>query len=345
MAEMKYQYLKPEDVQHFLQHGWLRVSDALKQEYVDRWMADMWTRIGYDQSDKSTWHTEYMHIPRHREIRHEDFSPKGWAAICDLVGGEDRLHNLYERWVGDQFVCNFGSAERTSQVEEPVKSRKTWHIDNDWFRHFLDSSNVALTVIHCFTDIPKRGGGTILCEDGLKGAKAAACFDPPYHNTGTFDIIQTCQTFTTLEAKAGDVILLHGLLPHTNSLNYLHYARIITNPHACLKAPLNFNRVDGNYSLVEQAILERLGRKSLPEWKITRERANYHPRTDGFRRARVREELDNLVAAAKAKGLDESYVDSIHLRGEAAIREHERRHAYDLPLGPHGLRMDPLKMA
>jgi hypothetical protein len=72
-------------------------------------------------------------------------------------------------------------------------------------------------------------------------------FDPPYHNTGTFDIIQKCERFSTLEAKAGDVILLHGLLPHTNSLNYLHYARIITNPHACLKEPLNFNREDGNY--------------------------------------------------------------------------------------------------
>jgi hypothetical protein len=52
-----------------------------------------------------------------------------------------------------------------------------------------------------------------------------------------------------------------------------------------------------------------------------------------------------LVAAAKAKGLDESHVESIHLRGEAALKEHERRHGYDLPLGPHGVRMDPLKMA
>jgi hypothetical protein len=209
MAEMKYQYLKPEDVQHFLQHGWLRVPDALKQEYVDRWIADMWTRIGYNPNDKSTWHTEYMHIPRHREIRHEDFSPKGWAAICDLVGGEDRLHDLYERWVGDQFVCNFGAAERTSQVEEPVKSRKTWHIDNDWFRQFLDSSNVALTVIHCFTDIPKRGGGTILCEDGLKSAKAAAC-------ACVANAEQVCASISTITQK---VSILHTTIPALSTLS------------------------------------------------------------------------------------------------------------------------------
>lgn len=166
----KYKFLKQEDVDHFLEHGWLRIPDAVPQKYIDAWVPDVFTRCGYDPNDKSTWDTEYMHIPRHREVRHEEFSPKGWAAICDLCGGEDRMHELYERWVGDQFVCNFGSEERAKMVEEePIKSRKTWHIDNDWFRHFLDSSNVALTVIHCFTDIPPRGGGTILCEDGLKG--------------------------------------------------------------------------------------------------------------------------------------------------------------------------------
>jgi len=35
------------------------------------------------------------------------------------------------------------------------------------YRHFLDSSGNALTIIACFTDIPERGGGTALCEDGI----------------------------------------------------------------------------------------------------------------------------------------------------------------------------------
>lgn len=72
-------------------------------------------------------------------------------------------------------------------------------------------------------------------------------FDPPDHNVGTFDIIQGCEKFVTVTAKKGDILLLHGLLPHTNSLNYLHYARLLTNPHATLKEPLNLNRPDGDY--------------------------------------------------------------------------------------------------
>jgi hypothetical protein len=260
----KFRYLQPQDAEHFLTHGWLRVPNAIKQEYIDEWMSDLWTRLDFDPNDKSTWHTEYLHLPRHREVRAEDFAPKAWDAICDLVGGEDKLDPLRERWYGDQFICNFGSAARTAEeTPEPLRDRATWHIDNDWFRQFLDSSGVALTVIHCFTDVLPNGGGTILCEDAIKGmllsgtslTTVGVCdffynhpegLDPPDHNACCAHIRQ-CQQFTTLEAQAGDVILLHGLLPHTNSLNYRHYARVIGNPHATLRDPYNFNRPDGKY--------------------------------------------------------------------------------------------------
>ena len=43
------------------------------------------------------------------------------------------------------------------------------HHDNDWYRQFLDSSGNALTIVHCFTDVPPRGGGTWLAEDGIEG--------------------------------------------------------------------------------------------------------------------------------------------------------------------------------
>lgn len=41
----------------------------------------------------------------------------------------------------------------------------------DWrrYRQFLDSSGNALTIIFCFTDVLPNGGGTALCEDGIKG--------------------------------------------------------------------------------------------------------------------------------------------------------------------------------
>jgi hypothetical protein len=179
-----YRYLTEADVAHFLDHGWLLVPDAINRAYIGRWMADLWDRVGYDPHDESTWHTEYLHLPRHREVRAEEFAPKAWDAVCDLVGGEDRLDEVRERWHGDQFICNFGNADRMRQptadgqldpeqepkrVPERPQDRTTWHIDNDWFRQFLDSSGVALTIVHCFTDILPDGGGTILAEDAIKG--------------------------------------------------------------------------------------------------------------------------------------------------------------------------------
>ena len=41
-----------------------------------------------------------------------------------------------------------------------------------------------------------------------------------------------------------------------------------------------------------------------------------------------------MIAAAQAKGLGADSVDSVYLRGEEEIREHERRNGYDRVAGP-----------
>lgn len=54
--------------------------------------------------------------------------------------------------------------------------------------------------------------------------------------------------FTHLGGKAGDIIIPHELLPHSSSPNQRHNARVITNPHVCLKGHFNLKRPDGNYA-------------------------------------------------------------------------------------------------
>ena len=66
--------------------------------------------------------------------------------------------------------------------------------------------------------------------------------------------VPECNQFHTVKAKKGDVILLHGLLPHTASPNFSHYARVISNPHVSLKDPYNLNRPDGDYVSPHQRI-------------------------------------------------------------------------------------------
>lgn len=165
-----YTYLTDAEAEHFLVHGWLRVEGSFEKKYIDEWMPDFWTRTGYDEHDKTTWKEEYLHVAHHRQVRNEEFCPKAWGKIVDLCGGEDRIHDTRERWVGDNFIVNFGSEARSKEdpASHPPQAKRSFHFDNDWYRTFLDSSSTAMTIIHCFSDIPKNGGGTWLCEDGIK---------------------------------------------------------------------------------------------------------------------------------------------------------------------------------
>ncbi len=99
-------------------------------------------------------------------------------------------------------------------------------------------------------------------------------------------------------------------------------------------------------SLLEQVILRNLGRESLPEFKPTRERKFWYPRNAGFKRAKAEGELKRMIAAAKAKGLDESSVDSIYLRqGTKEFEEFEKHNGFDKEVNTEsGLLMDQHKL-
>jgi len=190
-----------------------------------------------------------------------------------------------------------------------------------------------------------RGGGTVLAEDGIKGVcetlyKHPEGLDPPCSGALILDHLKKYKQWAQIEAKAGDVFITHGFLPHCHAPNHLPYARVITNPHVNLKEPWNLNREDGDYTLCEQVILRALNRTSIPEYKPTRPREVSYPRTAYFKRNRVPDELERMVAAARAKGLGLESVDSVYLRGEAAILEHDRRNGYDKPVGVHGVVLD-----
>jgi len=164
----EYKYLTPEERAHFLEHGWLKVPGAINPKYIKEWMSNLFVRLGWDPDDKSTWTDEYLKFPRHREVPVQEFCPDAWNKMVELVGGEHMIDPIRDRYYGDQFIVNFGNEYWTTH-EQPIEKSSGWHIDNDWYRQFLDSSDNALTIINCFTDIPERGGGTLLAEEGIKG--------------------------------------------------------------------------------------------------------------------------------------------------------------------------------
>ena len=65
MAITEYKYLTPEQREHFLQHGWIKIPKAVKEEYLKAFTENVWIRLGYDPDDKSTWTKEKVRCRAH----------------------------------------------------------------------------------------------------------------------------------------------------------------------------------------------------------------------------------------------------------------------------------------
>lgn len=321
MAAGKYQQLTQEDIDHFMQHGWLKLSNCFTQEQANNVTANLWTRLGMDPQDKSTWHTERINMPQHSTFAADHFAPKAWAAICDLVGGEDRIADYNREW-NDGLIVNLGTPEGDGK-DIPGEDLPGWHVDGDFFVHFLDSPEQGLLVIPLFTDINRGGGGTMICPAAIPKMAKYLYEQPegvsprmtPRAQNPTFEPEQGLHffcdvaksvpkdAFVETSGKVGDVYLLHPLMLHSASNNKLRQLRIITNPPVSLKEPFHFDREDeSEYSVVEQKTRAALRENGISTegWKITGTRDKVVP--ERLRRqAKMREQELLRLEELKAK--------------------------------------------
>jgi hypothetical protein len=158
-------HLSDEQKAHFMRYGYVRIPQCFSREKAAEWTKDVWTRLGYDPSDKSTWARERINMPSHRSELVQTFAPKAWEAICDLLGGEERIATE-STWWNDGLIVNLGTPEWENKIPNPA-DLENWHVDGDFFIHFLDSKEQGLLVIPLFTDIQEHAGGTMISPDGI----------------------------------------------------------------------------------------------------------------------------------------------------------------------------------
>lgn len=154
---------------HFVKHGYVRLKGCCSLEKAAEWTKDVWIRLGMDPNDKTTWTSERINILFHIAEDVRTFVPKAWAAICELLGGEERIVTLgndhprddYEKsdvvtdvknrqlWT-DGLIVNLGTSEGEGKHID-LRDLPGWHIDGDFFVHYLDSSKHGLlvTFIYC----------------------------------------------------------------------------------------------------------------------------------------------------------------------------------------------------
>ena len=247
-------------------------------------------RLGYDAGDPDTWEKPIVWLDHHNKMPVRELAPDAWNAICDVVGGEDRIDGTTRyieskhftrieplNW-SDSFVVNFRKG--ADQPWQPPSAAHTgWHKDGSFFRHFLDSWEQALLVIVLWSDIAPQGGGTFIATDSLEVMAKFFLGHPEGVAPEDFDfqdLIAQCHDFEEVTGEVGDVIIMHPFMLHASSPNHSGKVRFITNPPVILKEPLDLNREnEEDFSLLERATLHALGVEQL-EFTPT------HPRENAF---------------------------------------------------------------
>ncbi|KAJ3513556.1 hypothetical protein NLJ89_g2877 [Agrocybe chaxingu] len=320
MARILEYLTQPEEqIDHFLEFGYIVIKKAFTKQKAEEWTKDLWVRLNLDPNDKSTWNQERIHMPSLRREKVATFAPTAWAAIKDLLGGEERINEAASTW-GDSFIVNLGTDHWEKATEKPApQDLDNWHVDGDFFVqvHYLDSPEQALLVIPIYSDIKPSGGGTMISPDGIdlianylaahpEGVVPTGLSFTPSTNKyekqeddsgywSHLKEIKRCKQFVEMTGEPGDVVLMHPLMLHSASKNYLRIPRVITNPPVSLKEPFGFNRDDpADYSIVERKTLKALGVERFP-FEITTERRRIVPARVAIQQKMMEEEKKRLV--------------------------------------------------
>ena len=229
MAAYGYKVLTEEHVQSFLDKGYLVIEGCVDGELARKWTDEAFVRLGYDPADPSTWEKEIVWLDVQNSAPVREISPRAWDALCDVVGGEDRIDdrvmkigpghfttiNSWE-W-SDAFVANFHrGADRPWQP--PSAEVEGWHKDGSFFRHFLDSREQALLTIVLWSNVAHQGGGTFVSPDSVRHV-ARYLADRPEGSRGVpaGELIQQCEEFEEITGSIGDFIILHPFMLHASS--------------------------------------------------------------------------------------------------------------------------------
>lgn len=266
MSQHEFAPLSEAQIEHFLQHGHVVISDCFARDFAENWTTNAFHRLGYDPNDASTWEQEIIHMPGTQYVPMGEIAPKAWQAACELLGGQERVAPC--SW-GDSMIVNFHKgADQPWQPPSPKASG--WQKDGDFFRHFLNSPEQGLLTIVIWSDIEPQGGGTFAAGDSVAPVARLLADHPeglmprgaPEASFGS--LINQCHDFVELTGRIGDVVLIHPFVLHASSQNHSGKARFITNPPVSLREPMQFNRENPNdFSPVERAILRGLGVESL----------------------------------------------------------------------------------
>jgi hypothetical protein len=255
--------LTPNQIEQFIEQGFIRLDQAFPQELADQGRAILWRDTACDPRDRSTWTRPVVWLGDHAQelFRKAANAPLLHAAFDQLVGEG--------RWQRRQslgtFPVRFPSQNDTGDTG--------WHVDasfpgqdsgpDDYFswRVNLHSRGRALLMLFLFSDIAEADAPTrIRVGSHFEVAKMHATAGDAGLRPGDIDYQKTDQCHEVFATGlAGTVYLCHPFLVHAAQVNRGSQPRFMAQPPLLPTAPLELSRADASaHSPVERAIRRAL---------------------------------------------------------------------------------------
>lgn len=172
---MNLKVLTKEQVEHFMDRGWVRVEQAYPHDVALAAQDQVWKRLaekkGIRKEDPSTWTEDMAHL--REAYDDEEFQ------LCNTVRFADAVEDLLGHGRLQKRIVNGESNTRAHYgwwpvnfslgADEPWDVPTTgWHWDGIQFRHYVDSPDQGLLCLCMFSDIASRGGATVIAEGSHK---------------------------------------------------------------------------------------------------------------------------------------------------------------------------------
>ncbi|KUF78976.1 hypothetical protein AM587_10001433 [Phytophthora nicotianae] len=254
--------LDQEAIDSFTRDGFVLLRDAFSSSTAEKCRDLIWTRLEQDgiTKDPSTWVERHgipeLYTAEDNPVWSDVVTPRLKRAMHQICG-KDRWENFGLGW----WMITF-----PDQAEPPWGAAGKWHVDGASYQHHVDNKEAGLLLIFLFSDIGPGEGGTALSVGSHKWVARLLQKNEPRGMKGGAVSYQARQfrrrEVVEVNGKAGDVVLVHPFLLHARSKNLgqkgVESVRIMCNPNVRLHRRMNLNRVNGDYSPVEQAIVDAL---------------------------------------------------------------------------------------
>lgn len=169
-----YKVLTQEQVNQFIELGWVKVEQAFPKEAALEAQSIVWENVekrGIRKDDRSTWTEEMVQL--NETYEHDEFQKCNTTRLADAIEdlvGEGRWANRTVYGESDKKVgYGWWPVNFSQGANKPWSVPTTgWHWDGIHFRHYIDSPEQGLLCLNLFSEIGKQGGGTLVAEGSHK---------------------------------------------------------------------------------------------------------------------------------------------------------------------------------